>query len=137
MPDQTRLLVVDDDADIRELLSAYLARYDMTVETAADGAGLFEKLDHAHFDLIILDIMLPGMDGIGLCKELRIRGNETPILFLSARDSVRTGSRDSQTVRTTISSNRFHLPNWNCASAPFYDVSDVQPPIFCKSPTSP
>ena len=45
MPDQTRLLVVDDDADIRELLSAYLARYDMTVETAADGAGLFEKLD--------------------------------------------------------------------------------------------
>ena len=38
MPDQTRLLVVDDDADIRELLSAYLARYDMTVETAADGA---------------------------------------------------------------------------------------------------
>ena len=62
MPDQTRLLVVDDDADIRELLSAYLARYDMTVETAADGAGLFEKLDHAHFDLIILDIMLPGED---------------------------------------------------------------------------
>lgn len=60
MPDQTRLLVVDDDADIRELLSAYLARYDMAVETAADGAGLFEKLDHAHFDLIILDIMLPG-----------------------------------------------------------------------------
>lgn len=53
MPDQTRLLVVDDDADIRELLSAYLARYDMAVETAADGAGLFEKLDHAHFDLII------------------------------------------------------------------------------------
>lgn len=44
MPDQTRLLVVDDDADIRELLSAYLARYDMTVETAADGAGLFERL---------------------------------------------------------------------------------------------
>ena len=68
MPDQTRLLVVDDDADIRELLSAYLARYDMTVETAADGAGLFEKLAHAHFDLIILDIMLPGEDGLSLCR---------------------------------------------------------------------
>ena len=71
MPDQTRLLVVDDDADIRELLSAYLARYDMTVETAADGAGLFEKLDHAHFDLIILDIMLPGEDGLEILKKLR------------------------------------------------------------------
>lgn len=75
MPDQTRLLVVDDDADIRELLSAYLARYDMTVETAADGAGLFEKLDHAHFDLIILDIMLPGEDGLSLCRRLRDLGD--------------------------------------------------------------
>lgn len=71
MPEQTRLLVVDDDADIRELLSAYLARYDMAVETAADGAGLFEKLDHARFDLIILDIMLPGEDGLSLCRRLR------------------------------------------------------------------
>ena len=78
MPDQTRLLVVDDDADIRELLSAYLARYDMTVETAADGAGLFEKLDHAHFDLIILDIMLPGEDGLT---------SAIPVIFLTSLDS--------------------------------------------------
>ena len=86
MPDQTRLLVVDDDADIRELLSAYLARYDMTVETAADGAGLFEKLDHAHFDLIILDIMLPGEDGLSLCR--RLRGTSTiPVIFLTSLDS--------------------------------------------------
>ena len=84
MPDQTRLLVVDDDADIRELLSAYLARYDMTVETAADGAGLFEKLDHAHFDLIILDIMMPGMDGVSACAEIR-QHSVAPILFLTAK----------------------------------------------------
>ena len=86
MPDQTRLLVVDDDADIRELLSAYLARYDMAVETAADGAGLFEKLDHAHFDLIILDIMLPGEDGLSLCR--RLRGTSAiPVIFLTSLDS--------------------------------------------------
>ena len=86
MPDQTRLLVVDDDADIRELLSAYLARYDMTVETAADGAGLFEKLDHAHFDLISLDIMLPGEDGLSLCR--RLRGTSAiPVIFLTSLDS--------------------------------------------------
>jgi len=86
VPDQTRLLVVDDDADIRELLSAYLARYDMTVETAADGAGLFEKLDHAHFDLIILDIMLPGEDGLSLCR--RLRGTSAiPVIFLTSLDS--------------------------------------------------
>ena len=86
MPDQTRLLVVDDDADIRELLSAYLARYDMAVETAADGAGLFEKLDHAHFDLIILDIMLPGEDGLSLCRRLR-GASSIPVIFLTALDS--------------------------------------------------
>ena len=86
MPDQTRLLVVDDDADIRELLSAYLARYDMPVETGADGAGLFEKLDHAHFDLIILDIMLPGEDGLSLCR--RLRGTSAiPVIFLTSLDS--------------------------------------------------
>ena len=89
MPDQTRLLVVDDDADIRELLSAYLARYDMTVETAADGAGLFEKLDHAHFDLIILDIMLPGEDGLEILKKLRSSPltEQLPVILATARGS--------------------------------------------------
>ena len=89
MPDQTRLLVVDDDADIRELLSAYLARYDMAVETAADGAGLFEKLDHAHFDLIILDIMLPGEDGLEILKKLRSSPltEQLPVILATARGS--------------------------------------------------
>ena len=83
---QTRLLVVDDDADIRELLSAYLARYDMDVEAAADGASLFDKLEHAHFDLIILDIMLPGEDGLSLCRRLRAT-SPIPVIFLTALDS--------------------------------------------------
>ena len=89
MPDQTRLLVVDDDADIRELLSAYLARYDMTVETAADGAGLFEKLAHAHFDLIILDIMLPGEDGISILRRLRSLPDTAalPVILLTAKNT--------------------------------------------------
>lgn len=83
---QTRLLVVDDDADIRELLSAYLARYDMDVETAADGTSLFDKLEHARFDLIILDIMLPGEDGLSLCRRLR-SASSIPVIFLTALDS--------------------------------------------------
>lgn len=86
MKGQTRLLVVDDDADIRELLSAYLGRYDMDVKTAGDGESLFEQLEQAPFDLIILDIMLPGEDGLSLCR--RIRGQSTtPIIFLTALDS--------------------------------------------------
>lgn len=86
MKGQTRLLVVDDDADIRELLSAYLGRYDMDVETAGDGESLFAQLEQTSFDLIILDIMLPGEDGLSLCR--RIRGHSTtPIIFLTALDS--------------------------------------------------
>ena len=137
MPDQTRLLVVDDDADIRELLSAYLARYDMTVETAADGAGLFEKLDHAHFDLIILDIMLPGMDGIGLCKELRTRGNETPILFLSARDSVQDRIEGLSNGADDYLVKPFSLAELELRIGAILRRVRRQPPIFCKSPTSP
>lgn len=86
MAGSIRLLVVDDDADIRELLSAYLARYDMVVETAADGEGLFEKLEHASYDLIVLDIMLPGEDGLSLCRRLRA-SSTIPVIFLTALDS--------------------------------------------------
>lgn len=86
MSDRTHPLVVDGDADIRELLSAYLARYDMTVETAAGGAGFPEKFDHAHFDLIILDIMFPGGDGLSPCR--RLWGTLTiPVIFLTLLNS--------------------------------------------------
>lgn len=86
MPDQTRLPVADSSADIRGLLPAYLARCNVTIKTAADGTGLFEKLDHAHFDLVILDIILPGEDGLSLCR--RLRGTSAiPVIFLASLDS--------------------------------------------------
>ena len=86
------LLVVDDDAEIRELLADYLCRNGFTVETAANGAELFRCLERAdttgrHIDLVILDIMMPGADGLTLCRTLR-ESWSVPVIFLTALDSI-------------------------------------------------
>ncbi|WP_040570683.1 response regulator [Methyloversatilis thermotolerans] len=79
-----RILVVDDDPDLRELLRDYLGKQDMDVRTVADGAGLRAALEREPCDLLILDIMLPGEDGLSLCREIRAR-SKLPILMLTAR----------------------------------------------------
>ncbi|HUN90696.1 MAG TPA: response regulator [Burkholderiaceae bacterium] len=79
------VLVVDDDRDIRELLAGYLVRQGMQVETAADGEGLWRGLDGAAIDIVVLDLNLPGADGLALCRELRARGHAVPVIMLTAR----------------------------------------------------
>lgn len=84
--ERIRLIVVDDDADIRQLLADYLRQYGMEVATAEDGAGLFRELGAHPADLVVLDIMLPGEDGLSLCR--RLRGvSPVPVIFLTALDS--------------------------------------------------
>lgn len=83
-----KILIVEDNQDIRYNLVDFLEAKGHQTDNTDDGLKALALLTLQQFDIIILDIMLPGMDGIGLCKELRTRGNETPILFLSARDSV-------------------------------------------------
>lgn len=78
-----RILVVDDHAEIRELLKRYLTQHGLTVVTAADGDDMEKALSHQPFDLIILDLMLPGKDGVTLCKEIRATSN-IPIIMLTA-----------------------------------------------------
>ena len=78
------LLVVDDDRDIRELLTDYLTRNGFRATAVADGRAMREALAAHAFDLVILDVMLPGEDGLTLCRELRARSN-LPILMLTAR----------------------------------------------------
>ncbi|MBI1208964.1 MAG: response regulator [Azospirillum sp.] len=77
------LLVVDDDKEIRGLLSRFLARHGFRVSTARDGAEMARFLEAARVDLIILDLMLPGEDGLSLCRRLRVEG-VTPIIMLTA-----------------------------------------------------
>lgn len=85
--DGDRILVVDDDPEIRDLVSDYLARDGFIVKSARDGAGLKNFVDSGEtFDLIVLDLMLPGEDGLQLCRYLGAsHTSEVPILMLSAR----------------------------------------------------
>lgn len=78
------ILVVDDDTEIRSLLHEYLQKQGYRVTAAADGKGLRAAVANSHPDLIILDLMLPGEDGLTLCRELRAR-SEIPIIMLTAR----------------------------------------------------
>ncbi len=78
------ILVVDDDVDIREIISMYLEKDGYRVYTAADGTQALTEAFSLHPDLIILDLMLPGLDGIEVCQELR-RKLAVPILFLSCK----------------------------------------------------
>jgi two-component system OmpR family response regulator len=78
------LLVVDDDPQLRELLSDYLSRNGYRVTAVADGPGMWAALERFRVDLIILDLMLPGDDGLTLCRNLRAR-SELPVIMLTAR----------------------------------------------------
>jgi len=87
-PRGAKVLVVDDEENIRELLSVSLKFQGYQVDTAADGPSAIDKCRTRKPDVLILDVMMPGMDGFGLLRRLRADGVEAPALFLSARDSV-------------------------------------------------
>ena len=80
------VLVVDDEANIRDLVSLYLTAAGFTVECAADGQSALESLRRLDADLVVLDIMLPGIDGTQLCATIRTE-SAVPIVMLTARDT--------------------------------------------------
>jgi len=82
------ILVIDDDERIRMLLSRYLEEHDFLVTTACDAQDALAKLETLIFDLLILDIMMPGEDGLSLTRKLKNSGNKTPILLLTALGEV-------------------------------------------------
>ncbi len=83
MEQSYRILVVDDHSEIRELLKRFLTQHGLNVVTAEDGVHMEKLMNQQQFDLIILDLMLPGKDGVTLCKEIRATSN-IPIIMLTA-----------------------------------------------------
>ena len=79
------LLVVDDDARLRELLTRYLGENGFTVKAVADAIQMDKTRNRKHFHLIVLDLMLPGEDGLSICRRLRGQGDRTPIIMLTAK----------------------------------------------------
>jgi len=83
-----RLLVVDDDPDVRDSLSRALRYAGYQVLTATHGGEALDAVARSPVDLIVLDVLMPIMDGFEACRRLRERGDATPVLVLTARDSV-------------------------------------------------
>jgi DNA-binding response OmpR family regulator len=82
-----RILLVEDSNDIAELMALHLTDIDCDVTLATDGARGLELAKGSRCDLIILDVMLPGIDGLEICRSLRNRRNYTPILMVTAKSS--------------------------------------------------
>src|SRR4030088_2021772 len=82
-----RVLVVDDEDHIVELARLYLSREGYQVESVADGAEAVARFLQLKPDLVVLDIMLPGVDGLTICREIR-KQSQVPIIMLSARDEI-------------------------------------------------
>jgi two-component system, OmpR family, response regulator len=85
MPAAPHILVVDDDPDIREMVSEYMGRNDLRVSAASSGRAMFELFDTEAIDLVLLDLKLPGEDGMQLARALRERAT-VPIVLLTGRN---------------------------------------------------
>jgi len=81
--EKERILVVDDDPGIRDLVSQFLGNHHYAIDTAADGRGAFTKISVNQYDLVVLDLMLPGEDGLSICQRLRAQ-SQVPIIMLTA-----------------------------------------------------
>jgi two-component system, OmpR family, response regulator len=84
MSERAHLLIVDDDREIRTLLSQYFENNGYRATSVADGASMRRVLEQSHVDLVVLDLMLPGEDGLAICRSVRTR-SQIPIIMLTAR----------------------------------------------------
>ena len=81
-----KILLVDDEPNILDLESLYLTREGYSVDTSMDGLQALEKIRKTSPALVVLDLMLPGIDGFEICRKLRAEDNQVPIILLTARD---------------------------------------------------
>ena len=84
MERSAHILVVDDDREIRDLLARFLVGHGLRVSTAANGREMLAQLDEGTIDLIVLDVMMPGEDGLMLTRNLRAKRSSVPIIMLTA-----------------------------------------------------
>jgi two-component system, OmpR family, response regulator len=81
----TQILVIDDDQELRDLLRDYLTRQGIEVSVLHDAASLERRLERERPDLIVLDLMMPGVDGLTALRQLRASGDDIPVIMLTAR----------------------------------------------------
>jgi len=85
MPQRQKVLVVDDDLRLRDLLKRYLSEQGFAVDTVPDAAAMDRSLQRVRYDLLVLDLMLPGEDGLAICRRLRAGANPVAVIMLTAK----------------------------------------------------
>src|SRR5438067_1199080 len=84
-PQRQKILVVDDDLRLRDLLKRYLSEQGFAVDTVPDAGAMDRQQQRVRYDLMVLDLMLPGEDGLAVCRRLRSAGSNLPIIMLTAK----------------------------------------------------
>ena len=84
-PQRQKILVVDDDLRLRDLLKRYLSEQGFAVDTVPDAAAMDRQLQRVRYDLMVLDLMLPGEDGLAICRRLRAGGSRIAMIMLTAK----------------------------------------------------
>jgi len=85
---KSRILVLEDDIDLNETISEYLEENGFEVDSVYDGEEALEKIYENNYDLLLLDVKVPEIDGFSLLKEIRKAGNETPAIYVTSLDSI-------------------------------------------------
>jgi two-component system phosphate regulon response regulator OmpR len=133
-----KILVVDDDARIRDLLRRYLTQEGFEVMVAEDGKALSRILLRETVDLIVLDLMMPGEDGLSICRRLRAANDRTPIIMLTAKGRMSTASSGWKSAPMTTLASRSTRVNCLRGSTPSCGAGRrrrrrVRPPARAKS----
>ena len=109
MKDGARILVVDDEAHLAEGIRENLEAEGHRTEVAHDGSDALTRVREQHFDLIVLDVMMPMMDGLQLCEQLRREGRQTPVLFLTVKNDAEDRVRGFEAGGDDYLPKPFHL----------------------------
>jgi two-component system alkaline phosphatase synthesis response regulator PhoP len=109
MKEAAHILVVDDEAHLAEGIRENLEAEGYRAEAAHDGAEGLERVRAQHFDLVLLDVMMPNMDGLELCEQMRREGLQTPVLFLTVKNDVADRVRGFEAGGDDYLSKPFHL----------------------------
>lgn len=120
-----RLLVIEDHPDILANITDYLTAAGHVVDCAHNGPGGLHLALTGSYDLIVLDIMLPGMDGYQLCRSLRASGKRTPIIMLTARDTLDDRLQGLREGADDYLVKPLPWPNWRRALMPCCGAAKV------------
>lgn len=127
-----RLLVVEDEKDLCDTIAKVLYDSGYEVDTCYDGGEALDYILTEEYDLIVLDLNLPGMDGMDILKELRQKNEETKVLILSARSQIADKVEGLDAGRTIIWKSRFICRNWKQESEVLPDESLYKKMSVCS-----